>query len=245
MVLSNDYRHPVVLAKEAATIDVLSGGRLELGLGAGWMPSDYEQAGLVFDRPSKRIERLAEAVAVIKQLMSDEPCTFAGRHYEVRGMDGTPKPIQRPHPPILVGGGGRRLLTLAAREADIVGLMTVMASGAIDAATIATGTAEATDERLRWVREAAGPRWSEIEIQTRIHFALVTDERDEIASALAGGFGLTIEQALATPHALCGTVDQIVDTLLERRERWGISVIGLAVDALDSFAPVVERLAGK
>src|SRR5690606_8922024 len=131
------------------------------------------------------------------------------------------------------------------READIVGLMTVMASGAIDAATIATATAEATDERLTWIREAAGPRWSDIEIQTRIHFALVTDERDGVAAALAGGFGLTPEQALASPHALCGSVDQIVDTLLERRERWGISVIGLAVDALDSFAPVVERLAGK
>src|SRR5690606_9838810 len=105
----------------AATIDVLSGGRLELGLGAGWMPSDYELAGIPFDRPSTRIDRLAEAVEVVKQLMGDEPCRFRGEHYRVEGLDGTPKPLQRPHPPILIGGGGRRVLTLAAREADIVG----------------------------------------------------------------------------------------------------------------------------
>jgi probable F420-dependent oxidoreductase len=245
MVLSNDYRHPVVLAKEAATIDVLSGGRLVLGIGAGWMQSDYDQAGLPFDRPVTRIERLAEAITIMKRLMGEEPCDFEGEHYVVRGLAGTPKPVQRPHPPILVGGGGRRVLTLAAREADIVGLMTVMASGSIDAATIATGTAEATDERLSWIRDAAGARWNEIEIQTRIHLALVTDRRDEIASALAAGFGLTTDQALATPHALCGSVGQIVETLLERRERWGISVIGLSVDALESFAPIVAELAGK
>jgi probable F420-dependent oxidoreductase len=245
MVLSNDYRHPVVLAKEAATIDVLSGGRLVLGLGAGWMPSDYVQAGLPFDRPAARIERLAESVTILKRLMAGEPCDFTGKHYVVRGLRGTPAPVQRPHPPILIGGGGRRVLTLAAREADIVGLMTVMASGSIDAATIATGTAEATDERLSWIRDAAGPRWSEIEIQARIHLALVTDRRDELASSLASTFGLTTQQALATPHALCGSVGQIVETLLERRERWGISVVGLSVDALEPFAPVVAELAGK
>ena len=244
MVLCNDYRHPVVLAKEAATIDVLSGGRLELGLGAGWMPSDYELAGIPFDRPSTRIDRLAEAVTIIKQLMSDEPCRFHGEHYRVDGLDGTPKPLQRPHPPILIGGGGRRVLTLAAREADIVGLSTTMLTGAIDATTAATGTAEATDERVAWVREAAGDRWSDIELQVRVHLVAVTDKRDELAQALAAGFGLTPEQALASPHALAGTVEQIVDTLLERRERWGMSTIGVSVDALEALVPVVERLAG-
>jgi probable F420-dependent oxidoreductase len=245
LVLSNDYRHPVVLAKELATIDVLSGGRLEIGLGAGWMPADYEHAGLAFDSPKRRIDRLAEAITILKQLMSDEICEYAGRHYRVRGLAGTPKPIQRPHPPLLIGGGGRRILTLAAREADIVGLSTVMATGAIDAATAATGTAEATDERLAWIRDAAGDRWASLELQVRVHLVVVTDRRREIAEMLAAGFGLTIEDALATPHALCGTVDEIVDTLLERRERWGISTIGIAADALDAFAPVVEKLAGK
>jgi probable F420-dependent oxidoreductase len=245
MVLSNDYRHPAVLAKEAATIDVLSGGRLELGLGAGWMRADYEQAGLRFAPARERIDRLAEAVMVIKRLLGGGTVDFEGEHYTVRGLRGTPEPVQRPHPPILIGGGGRRLLTLAAREADVVGLSTVMASGAIDVATVATGTAEATDERVRWVREAAGDRWHHIEIQVRVHIALVTEQRDRVAESLAGGFGLTVEQALATPHALCGDVEQIVETLLERRDRWGISVIGLGVDALEPFAPVVERLAGK
>jgi probable F420-dependent oxidoreductase len=245
MVLSNDYRHPAVLAKEAATIDVLSGGRFELGIGAGWMRNDYEQAGLPFAPAADRIDRLGEAIVVIKQLLAGEQVEFSGAHYTVRGLVGTPRAVQRPHPPILVGGGGRRLLTLAAREADIVGLSTMMASGSIDAATVATGTAEATDERVAWIRDAAGERWDRLEIQARIHLALVTDQRDEIASSLAAGFGLTVEQALETPHALCGSVDQIVDTLLARRERWGISVIGLGVDAFEAFAPVVELLAGK
>ncbi len=245
MVLCNDYRHPVVLAKEAATIDLLSGGRLELGLGAGWMPSDYAQAGIEMDPPSRRIDRLAEAVTVIKGLMADEPFDFDGEHYGIHGLDGTPKPVQRPHPPSLSGGGGRKLLSLAAREADIVGLSPAMVTGAIDAKTAATGTAEVTDERVALIREVAGDRWTQIELQVRVHLALVTDQRDEIAEALASGFGLTVEQALATPHALCGSVEQIVDTLLERRERWGITAIGLGVDALESFAPVVERLAGR
>ena len=244
MVLCNDYRHPVVLAKEAATIDVLSGGRLELGLGAGWMPSDYELAGIPFDRPSTRIDRLAEAVEVVKQLMGDEPCQFRGEHYRVEGLEGTPKPLQRPHPPILIGGGGRRVLTLAAREADIVGLSTVMATGSIDAATAATATAEATDQRIEWVRAAAGERWQHIELQVRVHLVVVTDRRQEVAEALAAGFGLTPEQALASPHALAGTIEQIADTLVERRERWGMSAIGVDVGVLDALAPVVERLAG-
>lgn len=244
MVLCNDYRHPVVLAKEASTIDVLSGGRFELGLGAGWMPSDYEQSGIALDRPGRRIERLAEAVAVIKGLMANGPYDFDGEHYRIQGLDGTPKPTQKPHPPILIGGGGQKVLTLAAREADIVGLSTTMVTGGIDATTAATGTAEVTDQRVALVREAAGDRWSDIELQVRVHLAMVTDQRDELAHALAGNFGLSVEQALATPHALCGTVEQIVEALLERRERWGITSIGLSIDALDSFAPVVARLAG-
>jgi probable F420-dependent oxidoreductase len=245
MVLCNDYRHPVVLAKEAATIDLLSDGRFELGLGAGWMPTDYAQAGITLDPPGRRIERLAESITVIKGLMGDGPFEFKGSHYEIHGLDGSPAPVQRPHPPILIGGGGRKLLSLAAREADIVGLSPAMVSGAIDAETAATGTAEVTDGRIALIRDVAGERWRHIELQVRVHLALVTDQRDAIAQSLASGFGLTVEQALATPHALCGTVDQIVDTLLERRERWGITAIGLGVDALDAFAPVVERLAGK
>ncbi|HEX7097167.1 MAG TPA: TIGR03621 family F420-dependent LLM class oxidoreductase, partial [Acidimicrobiales bacterium] len=217
---------------------------LELGLGAGWMPSDYAQSGIPFDPPATRIDRLAEAVAILKQLFGDSPCEFAGDHYRVRGLDGTPKPLQRPHPPILIGGGGKRVLALAAREADIVGLSPSMASGAIDAATAATGTAEATDKRVAWIRDVAAERWEQIELHVRVHVVAVTDRRDELAEALAPGLGLTPQQALDSPHALAGTVEQIVDTLLERRERWGLSAIGVGVDALEALAPVVARLAG-
>jgi probable F420-dependent oxidoreductase len=244
LVFCNDYKHPVVLAKEAATLDLLSGGRLELGIGAGWMTSDYERAGIALDPAGVRIERLAEAVAVIKGLLADDPCTFSGRHYEVTGLDGRPKPVQRPHPPILIGGGGRKVLALAGREADVVGLNVNLAKGVIDASAGPNGTAAATDEKLQWVRAAAGPRWADLEIQVRVHLAVVTDDRDGVVDALAGGFGLTPAQARETPHALCGSVEQIADDLVERRDRFGISAIGVSVDVLHDLAPVVARLAG-
>jgi probable F420-dependent oxidoreductase len=243
LVYANDYHHPAVLAKEAATLDVLSDGRLELGLGAGWMPGDYAGAGIPFDPPSIRIARLAEAITVIKELMSADPCEFEGEHYTVR-MDGAPKPIQRPHPPILIGGGGRSILTLAAREADIIGLNIDLRSGRIDATAGPTATADATDEKIRWIRDAAGDRFDQIELQVRIHLALVTDDLADVARSLAPAFGLTPEQGLETPHALAGSVDQIVDTCIERRERYGISTIGLSLDVMETMAPVVARLAG-
>ena len=245
LVYANDYHHPVLLAKEAATLDLLSDGRLELGMGAGWMRDDYEQAGIPFDRPSVRIARLGEAITVVKGLMGDEPCSFTGDHYRITGMHGTPKPVQRPHPPILVGGGGHKLLTLAGREADIIGLNIDMRAGYIGEPSGPTATAESTDEKLGWIRAAAGDRFDDIELQVRIHFALVTDDLEGTAEVVSPYFGLTPAQGLETPHALAGTVDQIVETCLARRERFGISYIGLSVDALDMFAPVVARLAGR
>jgi probable F420-dependent oxidoreductase len=244
MVFSNDYRHPVVLAKEAATLDALSGGRFELGLGAGWMTSDYRRAGLTLDPPGVRIARLAESLAVIKGMFADAPLTYQGEYYRVDGLNGTPKPVQRPHPPIVIGGGGRRMLTLAAREADVVGLNMNMAGGVIDASLGPNATVAATEQKVGWIREAAGARWDELSLQVRIHLAIVTDDRRQVVDQLAAGFGLTAEQALATPHALCGSVNQICDDLLERRERFGISTIGVALDALTDLAPVVARLAG-
>jgi len=254
LVFANDYRHPVVLAKEAATIDVLSGGRFELGLGAGWMTTDYEQAGIALDRPGVRIDRLAEAIDVITGLWADEPCTVEGTHYAVRGLDGFPKPISsvagaegappRPGPPILVGGGGRRILTLAARRADIIGLNIALGSGRIDASAGPTATDTSTLEKIGWIRDAAGPRFDQIELHVRVHLAAITDDRPALAEALGPALGLTAEEAMASPHALAGTVDEIVDQCLERRERYGISYIGLGVDALDALAPVVARLAG-
>lgn len=244
LTYANDYRHPVVLAKEAATLDLLSGGRLELGVGAGWMTTDYEQAGIPLDPAGVRIERLAEAIAVLKGLFADGPVTLAGEHYTVAGLEGTPKPVQRPHPPILVGGGGRKILQLAAREADIIGLNFNLHGGRIDATVGPDGTAEHTAEKLEWIRGAAGDRFDQIELQVRIHLAVITDDRAALAEQLAPAFGLTPEAALSSPHSLAGTVEQIIDDLVEQRERFGISYIGLSADAMDDLAPVVARLAG-
>jgi len=242
MVLANDYRHPVVLAKEAASLDLLTGGRFDLGIGAGWMTTDYDAAGIALDRPGLRIERLAEALQVLRGLWSDEPCTFAGDHHRVIGLDGLPKPLTPGGPPIVIGGGGRRILTLAGQEADVVGINVNLAAGVIDRQAFWNGTPETTDVKLRWVREGAGDRHPELHV--RVHLAMVTDDRDGVVEQLSGGFGLTPDEARATPHALVGDVSEICDQLVERRERWGISYLGLSADQLEPFAPVIARLAG-
>ncbi len=242
LVFCNDYRHPAVLAKEAATLDILSDGRFELGLGAGWMTSDYEAAGITMDRPSVRIARLAEAIEVVTGLFSEGPCTFEGEHYQIRGLSGSPKPIQQPLP-LLIGGGGRKVLELAGRHAHIVGLNPALPHGVIDASAGPDATVEATERKIGWVKAAAGDRFEEIELHTRIHLAMISDDRDSVAEVLGPALGLSPADALASPHALCGTVDQIVEDLLERRERFGIASIGLSLDALDAMAPVVARLA--
>lgn len=244
LVFCNDYRHPAVLAKEAATLDILSEGRFELGLGAGWMTTDYQRAGIEMDRPSVRIARLEEAVQVVTGLLSHGPCTFHGEHYEIDGLSGSPKPVQSPIP-LLIGGGGRKVLELAGRHAHIVGLNPKLPNGVIDASAGPDATAEATEQKIGWIRDAAGERFDQIELHTRIHLAEVTDARQDMAEALAAGFGLTVDEALETPHALCGSVDQIVDDLLARRERFGIASIGLSLDAMDAMAPVVAALAGR
>ena len=244
LTYANDYHHPVVLAKEAATLDLLSDGRLELGVGAGWMTSDYEQAGIPLDPPGTRIDRLGEALTVMKGLFAEGAVDFRGDHYEVRGLDGTPKPVQRPHPPILIGGGGRSILSLAGREADIVGLNFNLHGGRIDASVGPDGTAEHTAEKIGWIRDAAGDRFDELELQVRIHLATVTDDRIGLAEQLAPALGLSPEAGLASPHSLAGTVEQIVDDLVEQRERFGISYIGISMSAMDEMAPVVARLAG-
>jgi probable F420-dependent oxidoreductase len=244
LVLCNDYRHPVVAAKEMATIDLLSGGRLEVGIGAGWMTTDYESSGIPLDRAGTRIERLAESIDVLEALWADEPATVHGAHYRVTGLDGRPKPRQRPRPPLLLGGGGRRMLSLAATRADIVGLNVNLAKGVIDADAGPDGTAAATDRKIGWIRAAAGDRFDELELQVRVHLVLPTDDRAGTIDAFAPAFGLTAAEAAETPHALVGTTSEICDDLLARRERWGISYIGASVDALDAVAPVVARLAG-
>jgi probable F420-dependent oxidoreductase len=244
LVFDNDYRHPIVLAKEAATLDLLSDGRFDLGLGAGWMASDYEQSGIPFDPPGVRIDRMEEALAIIKGLLAGGRFSFTGKHYRITSLEAQPSPVQKPHPPILLGGGGRRMLRLAAKEADIVNVNYDLREGRINPALVRTGLAGATDQKLAWVMEAAGERIERIELSVTIFFASITEGRRSLAAAVGRGFGADADDVLDTPHFLIGTADEIVDALVQRRERYGISYVILPGDVAEAFAPVVERLSG-
>jgi len=245
LVWDNDYKHPVVLAKELATIDLLSEGRLEIGLGAGWMISDYEQAGIPYDAAGVRIDRFIEGLEIMKRAMADGPFSFAGKHYTITNYDGQPKPVQRPMPPILIGGGGKRVLSFAAREADIIGINGTMTAGVVGPDAISTMTAAAVDEKVSIVREAAGTRLDRIEMNIRAFFVKVTDDAAGTLSGVAQMIGVEPEMVAATPFALIGSPDKIVEDLLARRERWGFSYIIVGAEDVDSFAPVVASLNGK
>ena len=244
MVLANDFRHPVMLAKELATLDRMSDGRLEVGMGAGWLTTDYQQGGIRMDRPGLRIERLDEAISVLEGCFADGAFDFQGNHYWITGLDSQPKPHQRPRPPLMVGGGGPRILNLAARRADIVGLNASLRAGVVDQRVGSTATAEATDEKLAVIRGTAGARFDDIEVQTLVQVAMIDSDRQAIINLLASGFGLTAEQGMVTPHALVGTVDECCEQLETQRERWGISHITLPYGSTEAMAPVVERLTG-
>ena len=244
LVWCNDYRHPVVFAKEAATLDLLSEGRLELGIGAGWMATDYAQAGIEYDRPGIRIERMVEAVDVLKGLFGDGAFSYQGEHYQIDELDSTPKPVQKPHPPFLIGGGGPRMLRTAGRLADIVGVNPNLSSGEINADTAQDATPARYEEKLAWVREGAGDRFDEIELQVRTFIVQVTDDRQATAEMLAAGMGVTVEEGLASPLAMVGNVSQIAEDLRERRERYGFSYVVVGAEEFEAFAPVVAELAG-
>lgn len=244
LVLGNDYRHPVVLARDAATLDLLSDGRLELGLGAGWMTADYEKAGIPLDPPGVRIARLAEAIAIVKGLTSDGSFSFAGEHYTITDLDGMPKPVQRPLP-LVIGGGGKKVLTLAAREADIVGINGNLKSGkAGDPDQAPNMNPTSTDEKLAWVRDAAGDRYDDIEIQSFAGFVHFTDDPEGMAAAMAPAFDTTPAEVLDSPVGLVGTVDSMIEMLERRRDRWDMTYHVIGAEHLEQFAQVVTRLAG-
>ena len=245
-VLNNNFRHPVLVAREAATADLLTDGRFELGLGAGHMRSENDQAGLPFERGRVRVERLAEAVTIIKGLLAGAEVTFAGQHYRVTGHTIHPRPVQRPHPPIVIGGNGPRLLTLAAKEADIVGFTGItFVRGGTELDLSAWRTA-VTDERVRLVREAAGARVDRLELSALIQRVLVTEHRGQAAEELQKNWKqLNVEEILEAPFVLIGTVDEMVEALHARRERWGFSYFVTFEQYLETLAPVVARLAGK
>lgn len=244
LVFDNDYKHPVVMAKEIATIDQLSGGRVEFGLGSGWMKSDYDESGIPYDEPKVRVERFFEGVEIIKGLWSDEPVTFEGEHYTITGHNGLPKPTRPGGPPLLIGGGAPRMLRFAGAHADIVGVNPSIHSGAIDGDAARDAAADRFDQKIAWVREGAGDRFDDLELNVLVFLAQVTDDAPALAEMMAPMFSATPEMMMETPSAVFGTVDAICDALEARRERWGVSYYVFQGDALDAMAPVVARLAG-
>ena len=250
-VLNNDLRHPAVLHQELASLDVLSEGRLEIGIGAGWREIEYRGSGIPFEAVPTRVSRLEESIAVLKGLFADGKLTYSGTHYTITEMDGLPKPVQKPHPPFLIGGGGKRVLTLAAREAQIVGLAPRIGQ---QVGEFQSATFEATREKVRWIKEAAGARFADIELNTYPAFrpATVSPDPRQAAAAMLKAItahqkedtGLTVEQLLDSPHVFIGTVDGLVEKFTRLRDELGISNIMIG-GGLEDFAPVVARLAGR
>jgi probable F420-dependent oxidoreductase len=245
LVFDNDFRHPIELAKEVATLSVLSEGRVEFGLGAGWMRSDYDESGIPYDRPGERIERMVEALHIMKDLWADGSCSRSGRYYTVTNAQGLPHPYGGQCPPILIGGGGKRVLSMAAREADIIGFNPSLAAGYIGPEATASALPERYRERVAWVKAAAGDRIDRLEFQVLTFMVQVIPNRNEVLSNLAPVFGLTPEQAAEVPLVLVGTVEQLCETLQARREEYGFSNWVVHEGDIAAFAPVVERLAGE
>ncbi len=237
-----DYQNPVVLAKQAATIDLLSDGRLELGLGAGWVTAEYAAMGIRMDSPGTRIARLEETIGAFRALFSGEPVAIAGKHLQLAGFSGAPR---RPFPPLMIGGGAPRVLALAGREADIVSFNFNNSAGVIGPAGVKSSTADATAEKVAWVKRAAGARFDQLELEIGAYFTFVQDGAEAIAAGMGQAMGLSQAEMLRHPHGLFGTVDRVCEELERRRSLYGISYVTVGDAALDAFAPVVARLAGK
>jgi probable F420-dependent oxidoreductase len=246
-VMCIDYRNPAVLIKEMATLDFFSEGRLELGLGAGWLQGEYEAMGVTWYPAGTRVSRLEDVVQMAKLLMGDGEVDFVGRDgtgVRAVGFEGLPKTVQRPHPPIMIGGGAERVLKLAAREADIVSFNFDNSSGKIGP-DVPTSGADAVARKVAWVREGAGDRFDQLELEIAAYFTFVGDKGLQMAEAMAGRFGMDVPQMLTHPHGLFGSVDAICDELERRREQFGISYVTVGDSVAEAFAPVIARLAGR
>jgi probable F420-dependent oxidoreductase len=247
-VLCVDYHNPVVLAKELATIDVFSGGRLEVGLGAGWVEAEYAGMGIPYDRPGVRIARLGEAVDVLRACFREGQVNVRGQHgVHAAGFEGTPKPLGQV--PIAIGGGGPKILQLAAQTADIVAFNISNAAGKLTSAGPQSATAAATAQKVDIVRKAAGDRFPELQLEIGNFFTFLTDDIPATAAHLAertrGVLDLPLDELLEHPHVLLGDVDQICDTLTKRRELYGFSYVTVRETEIETFAPIVARLAGR
>ncbi|AVT38795.1 TIGR03621 family F420-dependent LLM class oxidoreductase [Plantactinospora sp. BB1] len=247
MVFCNDFRHPVLLHKALANLDVFSGGRVEIGLGAGWLRADHDAAGLPFDPPAVRVDRLAESIEILLRLFGDEPVDFTGRHYRITGLLGLPAPAQRPRPPLLVGGGSRRILELAGRCADIVGINPRLAPDVDPLAALAEMSPERFARKVAWARDAAtaaGRDPAGLEFQTRMFDVRVRHRGVEHRASSSHARGVDPATLAASPSVLHGSVDECVDKLLALRDRYGVSYLHLGGN-LDAAAPIVARLAGR
>lgn len=244
MVLNTDLRHPAVLARELASIDILSAGRLEVGLGAGYNPADYRHSGIRMDPPGVRVDRLIEHVEVLKALWSDGPTTFEGQHYKIDALSGTPKPFTAGGPPLLIAGGGRRLLRFAAQRADIVGVNFALPS-LPDDASARDGLPASVDAKFERIRADAGDRFDDLEFNAWLAVCRVTDDATSLAARLSARFGAPADEVLRSPFILVGSPAEMIDRLEERRQRWGYSYFVVQQDQLDDFAPVVASLTGR
>ncbi len=245
LVLANDFRHPALLAKETATLDLLSDGRCAIGLGAGWLGADFQLPGIPFDTPAVRIARLRESVQVVRGLHTGEAFSFHGEHYCIDNMTGSPLPVRRPVP-LMIGGAGRYMLCVAARLADTVSLNLGLPLSAGRWQTGATPYADVTDDKINWIREAAGARFAQLELQATVFGGGVTDG-DPLAtlSPLAALLDVAPGQLLGSPHVLAGTAQACIEQVQAWRERWGISYITVPLALADAYAPVVHALQGR
>lgn len=248
-VLCNDYRHPFVTAKEAATLDYLSEGRLEFGIGAGWIRKEYEAVGLPFDEFPERFSRFAEFVHAYKAFMAGEQMEIDGDFIKWSGFAGTPKPAQQPHPPLMIGGGSKKILEFAGAEADIVSLNFNNRAGMLGPDGMTSGLAEATAKKIEWVKNGAGSRFDDIEFEIGAYNTIITDHQEPTAASIGDALGMSAADILNHPHCLIGSVGFICEELERRRETYGISYIAVLDDGennmVEAFAPVVARLAGK
>jgi probable F420-dependent oxidoreductase len=242
-VFCTDYRQPVMFAKELATLDFFSEGRLEIGLGAGWLQGEYEAMGVPWDRAGTRLDRMEETLGIIRAHLGDGQVDVAGEHVNASGFEGVPKPSNG-MPPIMIGGGAKRVLGIAGREADIVSLNFNNSSGRIGAEGVGTSTAELTAQKIDWIREGAGGRFDDLELEIGAYFTVVTDQRNATLAQMAPRFALEPEQFAEHPHALIGSVGSICEQLHERRERYGISYVTFGASAAGPVGEIVERLAG-
>ena len=244
LVLDNDYRHPVVTAKEVATLDVLSEGRVELGVGAGWKKLDYDQSGIPYDKPKVRVDRMIEGVEVMRRAFADGPFDFAGEHYTISAYDGLPNPHRRGGPPLLIGGGGPRMLRWAGANADIVGVNPSIHSGEIDTAAAQDGLAERIDRKVEWLKEGAGDRFADLELNAWVPVVEVTEDSAAFAEAAAPLFDTTPAELVQSPMTMIGSPSEIAERLHERRARWGYSYHVVQAANVEALAPVVAALSG-